>query len=253
MMHKKTCLTELELAQCADAILENRYEGVSSELRNHLLDCDVCASELMMVSEIAGIKEEEKAVKPRNTYKIWVPVLTLAACLIVFFVFRGLFYSPASEGALTPESPISFIERLDNLNAENAKMEIVDTEPDSIADRNKDIQTKVPERMMASLEPCMELEKLVKRSLTATRGSSAIKRISEKVIYTPSQDSLRWSNPTSAKLTIEWYNNKAVQIQQSILKGSAAPIPDFPTGLYYWKLINTDGDLLFCGKVIVED
>ncbi|MGE0079578.1 MAG: hypothetical protein AB7S48_17085 [Bacteroidales bacterium] len=47
-------------------------------------------------------------------------------------------------------------------------------------------------------------------------------------------------------------NNNGENIQSIETQGNGIKIPELKQGLYYWKLINEDFDLLYCGKITVN-
>ncbi|MDO9512203.1 MAG: hypothetical protein Q7J34_10630 [Bacteroidales bacterium] len=252
MIHNTKCLTELQLAECADALFEQRYQTIAEPLKRHISSCDHCASELMMVCEIATLPVD--SVKISSPFRrTLVSIFAVAALLAVFFVLKAIFQPAALPLPKEDSEQMVFKKVFKEFDGSVSNSDSYVAGDDTSKKISRQIIEKVPDGMLASMEPNPDLEKLAGRSLTVTRSSNAVKLISKSFIRLKGMDSLRWSNPARVKLSLEWYNNKAMQIRQTTLNGHSAPIPAFPAGLYYWKLISADGDLLFCGKVIVDD
>ncbi|PKP15533.1 MAG: hypothetical protein CVU06_16385 [Bacteroidetes bacterium HGW-Bacteroidetes-22] len=252
MTHNTNCLTEIQLAECADALFEQRYQSIPEPLKRHISSCEHCASELMMVCEIATLPEDSVKI-PSPYRRILFPLLAIAAVLAVFFVLKAIFQPAALPLPKEDSEQMVFKKIFEEFDGAVSTSDSYVAGDDASKKTNKQAIAKAPKGMLASMEPNSDLEKLAGRSLTVTRSSNAVKLISKSFIHLKGMDSLRWSNPAKSKLSLEWYNNKALQIHQTTLNGHSSPIPALPAGLYYWKLISADGDLLFCGKVMVDD
>lgn len=96
-----------------------------------------------------------------------------------------------------------------------------------------------------------QLEKLAQNYRGSYRGEE-VKVITKGLILFNKTDSMAWQNPNLEPLTIEIYNNKGAQSYSVTTNGNSVKIPNLQNGLYYWKLINQDYDLLFVGKIEVK-
>jgi hypothetical protein len=63
---------------------------------------------------------------------------------------------------------------------------------------------------------------------------------------------LEWNNPEKQVLYVELFNNSGEKIKEITTNESNYHLPMLQPGLYYWKLINENYDLLFVGKIIVK-
>ena len=112
--------------------------------------------------------------------------------------------------------------------------------------------TSPSNKLLASYEPNSELEKLYDNFASAYR-SDDISVVSDRIVRVPANDSLKWSNPSKEIMNVDIFNNKGNRILTLSSNTNGIKIPALDDGLYYWKLINQDFDLLFVGKIFVEN
>lgn len=64
-------LTEEQIAFCAEAINSGKYSSIANNIQDHLIQCNECASEVVMVAEISGEMnfEELKKKKLKSDFK----------------------------------------------------------------------------------------------------------------------------------------------------------------------------------------
>ena len=107
---------------------------------------------------------------------------------------------------------------------------------------------------MLAFAPHPDMEKLVSRSANGTlRGDDLqiITAIEWKTIS--GQLKLEWKNEESALLYIEIFDNQGQTIFKTETNGNFISLNTITRpGRYYWKLLNEDFDLLFCGVIIIE-
>lgn len=248
-------LSEEEIALSAEALLAEDLTQLDTRIREHLDQCAQCSSEVMMVAELSA-DIPDLHITPTKINPIWrYAALLAAAAALVLLVFNlpGLFNSspnPSAEMALVvPDSSMSSVG--------DHKPELISAVNDTIQfqadDKNNSIRTKLTLSNDAlAYAPNEALESLVSNSRVAYRGDDAIKLLSNVEIQFPETDSLVWHNPEKILLTIEWYNNQGVLIQSLETDQEGMTIPSFDNGLYYWKLMNEDFDLLGVGKMVVS-
>ena len=99
-----------------------------------------------------------------------------------------------------------------------------------------------------------ELEKLVERyTETSLRGDFSVNI--KSIIEIKSNEDLvfEWNNTNKENLTLEFFNNSGDKLfEEKTSENRFTTTGLSNSGLYYWKLINEDFDLLFCGKIIVK-
>lgn len=235
-MNEYIHFTEEEVAMVADAINENRYDQLPEAIRVHLSECDECTSEVMSVADITQ-DFNMKAANPKTlSLKRWIYIASIssAAAILIFTIFK--FSQPNGNDNLnllvTTDSAAKSID--------NSLME---------SDTTSEIkENHIEGKNMASLEPNAKLEKLYDNYKTAYRGDD-IQIVTKGVVQYPIQDSLKWINPRKELLTIEILDNQGQIFKKATTKSQGIKIPKLPIGLYYWKLINEEADLLYVGKI----
>ncbi len=238
-MNDKSHFSEEEIAQCADAINDGIYDQLPEKLRKHLSECEQCASEVLMVADIAFNFSIKEAQPKSSRLKRWIYVVSIsaaaAAAVLIFTIFK--FSQPDSNMPLNK----AMIAQTDT----SAK---IDKKGDSSVLMNK---KELENQQIASLEINEKLEKLYRNHQESYRANS-IQIITKGEVAYPAIDSLKWINKTKDKLTVEIFNNNDQEIKSLGTNTSAVKIPKLGTGIYYWKLINEDFDLLYVGKIIVK-
>lgn len=249
-------LSEQEVAQCADAINGNAFNSLPEELREHLSHCDDCASEVLSVTDIAfdfSATNKDGSVLKLSTGKKIAFFTSAAAVLIIAAIYitaQFTFLGSTGRQLATSDSTISqshdslLIAKNKEIHTVQLNQSIEDTSQNPTTDKvNSSDQ-------LANYQPNSEMEKLFDNNASAYRGDD-ITVISDRTVKVPGNDSLKWSNPTKEILNVDIFNNQAQRIQTLRSSEKGIKIPDLSNGLYYWKLINQDFDLLFVGKIIV--
>lgn len=262
-------LSEEQIAQCADAIVGGRYGELDSELRNHLTICDDCAAEVLSVTDIVIDFKANASKGKLIRFKPWVAAVSgVAAVGLIFFVAMALLkQNPNTQNLAENEykfpavgvvdsaeligSPTEEVESLANLEKPEDKSDVVS--PKS-APKQKETPMKskpVDSFSGGSYVPDQTLEILFENFTQAYRGEDIV-ILSSGVTELPGTDSLKWSNPSKEELYVEFFDNTGNRFLTLTERSSGISIPDLNNGLYYWKLINQDFDLLFVGKIVVK-
>ncbi|MFP4556766.1 MAG: hypothetical protein ACLFNU_07835 [Bacteroidales bacterium] len=263
-------LTEEQIAACADAIIDGKYSNLNQDIRNHLAECDECAAEVLNVTEIsidfsAGSSTKGLFIK----FKPWIIATAsiAAAGALLLIAFNATVFSDSDN----VNSPPLALENADNHHGydepystrmsdtsetrlaqekDSAKRQLEDSIKQKVTEK-KESKTELKEDYLLPYGPNETLEKLFNNFTQAYRGED-ITITSKGVTKIPEADSLKWSNPNGEELYVEFFNNKGHRINTLTVNSAGIPLPELDKGLYYWKLINNDFDLLFVGKIIVE-
>jgi len=250
MLNIEKHLTEEEVARCADAIREGSYKDLPLSLREHLAECDNCANEVSLVAEfLHELTSEEK--KTKMPLRLWLAISSVAAASLIVLVVGSFMWSRG-------RSDSNYGDLIVSHDTTSRKTDILKSSRDTVKStteikktENKVVRPKIDERkqMLAVFQPNPDLEKLSSNFAHAYRGDEIIVKSPLELKY-PAVDSLKWLNSNSTELTIEIFNNKGETIKALKTDGNGVKIPPLNQGLFYWKLINEDFDLLFCGKII---
>ncbi len=242
-------LSEVEVAMCADALNSNAYNTLPEYIKTHLEHCDSCASEAMVVAELAEelneVSKGDAAPDKRFTIGRHLWAVVAVAASILFFV--GVYFLN------TPKKTTYKIPLADDMQKSEKQLSethenIHKEETAKWVEENND---KADFEKIACYEPHKDLENLFQR-MQGTHRSHEVEIETPAVFYPVENDTLRWLNPQSMSLYLEIFDNTENEILNHSTNTSQAPLPDLDNGLYYWKLISSDFDLLFVGKIIVE-
>ncbi|NLF41646.1 MAG: hypothetical protein GX587_03025 [Bacteroidales bacterium] len=263
-MNTHSHLTEEEVALCAEAILKGQYESLAPSLHQHLAQCPQCADEVLMVADVAEIPavKSNGRIVPFYARKAFLTVISAAAVILiaVLIIFNfsedynkqvALNQQDNKQAIQHDSLPDSGPAQKDNLNASDSSRFQNNTLP--IDKQNQDISNSKDHQqaLLASYQPDENLEKLAQNFSGSYRGSE-IKIRSKNILHWHQGDSLKWINPNKELLNVEIFNNKGEKKLSLSSSNNNALIPEMPNGLYYWKLINEDFDLLFVGKILFE-
>lgn len=221
-------LSENEIAIAAEHLAENKLNKLDSEIKNHIAECDQCAQEVQVTAEL--FEEEELQAnthKKRNT--IVTTIISLAAILIVFVC--GYQFLNRMEDA-KPEKTLQVL----SLNkSENPDCHILEN------------------KQLLAYATHSNLEKLVERSkVSVTRGRHTEVTVPSILNSSDLTPTLTWNNTSHDSLFIEVLDNNGQVIIEKETISNECKLELKTPGLYYWKLLNDEFDLIFCGKIIIK-
>ncbi|MFW5983012.1 MAG: hypothetical protein ACOCQ4_00810 [bacterium] len=269
-MSKDKHLTYEEIAQCADAINEDNYDKLPSYLRDHLANCELCAAEVMTVSDVSQdieyeLAQDKKKVKRFKINHWHIAAISVAAAVVILFflsplidIGRNKIHEPeiAQEFKNIPviiiddEEDTAYFK--EDYKSGIASIPEIETHVEPEQEITKKTSKKENQKeMLAEYKPNEDLEQLHENMKGAYRSRDITINTAHTIKY-ENKDSLRWENPKKEKLYVEFFNNEGKEIKTLVVDNNQVPIPELSGGLYYWKLINEDFDLLFVGKIIVE-
>ncbi len=276
-------LTEEEIAICSEAINSGDYRSLPVELREHLSHCDECATEVLMVAEIAGEfdfnKKPEKNFREKTQRIIAWSVSIAAAIALVLLVIdqeinpfdndRYLSQNSTTEQTIQNTEPVKE-------TSETTEQQTTSEAPEKIHNQQKNDQaastyptssapgsqapSATPEiqpdtlKFLAHYVPDETLEKLVSRFEGNLRDNGDITiETPVSVVQTENSLIIKWQNPKKKRLIIEVFDNSGERLLEAETNQEEYVLNDLKEGLYYWKLISgSDFELLFCGKITIE-
>lgn len=249
-----TCLSEMQVAECAEAIRDNGLESLPEEIREHIRICDKCASEVLAVSDLINLPEENSERSSRPLFPAWLRWGAAAAVVTLFVVGKFVMQRPLDPTIYSSDQTfVGMTAVADSQTMAHSLPEISgqDSDNDSLVINTR--PSPESEGLIASYTPDQQLEKLSQRSLTGERSEGIVKVLSPNKLEVRSDTArLRWRNADRIQLIVAWFNNKGELIKQVSTNEDSIIVPKFQGGLYYWKLFNGESDLLYCGKVVVK-
>ncbi len=277
MQNKQQHLTPEQIARCADAINSDTYTHLPEFMRFHLLECNQCAAEVVNVAvmssdmENVSIPELEsknarmyrfrKSANKKLLFGIAASVAIIAFALLITLPRDNALYDqneivskqdiPAGDDSMT-----HYAVRTTNEPEEKAAVANAPHFPrDYVSDTNdmkESVSNKRENELLADYEPRPKLEKLYENMQGGYRGGST-EVITPPELYCNEEISLQWKNDSRQTLIVEIFDNKGVEIISNRTTCNNYKLPQLNPGLYYWKLIDKDFELLFVGKLIVRN
>ncbi|MCF8302757.1 MAG: hypothetical protein K9I94_05720 [Bacteroidales bacterium] len=266
-------LSEEEIAQYADALKNGRFKDLPRYIRQHVKECDQCSTEILAIYDLitnedkGDLKttEEELFSLPKRSFReTW---FAIAAGFILLIGIGGFFLLFNK----SPEKPELAEQYLENA-ADTLETQVTDTVPEITTpaeeipekeDAERQTQESSTEKeirkerelLAQAYKPNPDLEVLVNRfDESAYRGNEVEVTTALHITVKRGQNiKLTWKNPAQEELTVELLNNNGERLlEKYTLKEKVSIEKRIAPGLYYWKLYNTDFDLLFAGKITVE-
>lgn len=259
-------LSDEQIAICAEHMNSSTTIELPHDIRQHLKACDQCAHEVLMVaSTIEDIEDSplQTNILPhkKSNKNHWLAIAASVAIILsaTYYIFSDL--------KLTNNLANNNISKISNdsnkiiLNhtPQVKTQKTIDPNINS-SDNNKPqhlkpaiTPTSKPNTELLAYAPNTQLEKLSDRYTSGTLRGDEIKIITPgKITGKPGIIKLEWNNETKQLLILEFFNNKGEKLfEAETIESSFSPNKLQNNGLYYWKLINEDFDLLFCGKIIL--
>jgi hypothetical protein len=243
-----------EIALIAEALANDRLNEIPVHIIEHVKECDQCANEVLLVSEIIYDKESLIST-PTNTKKnrIIKRQYSIAASVIILMGSAILLYNAKknmkekvfSEDNITKEI---FLAEDSTMLANDEKVE------KNVKDTGSSVFSRpAPGNVLAYAEN-EDLEKLADRFIEGAFRGYEIEIKTENTIEIEANNNfkLEWGNDEKQSLFFELFNNRNEKILEVETIDSSIQPENLVSGLYYWKLINQDYDLIFCGKIIIK-
>lgn len=260
-MFEKGHLSEEEVAIYADAIITGKLTEIPSELKNHVQTCDECAEKVLAVTEITEDVLKNKKKTTNNTIPLKKSYWIQIAASIILIIGAGIFiYQKTQKNnnsiQLYSELIDSAIIQVDSstIRKSDIKKLTAQNEKDSnISIEQKKENNSINKNLLAYTEDA-NLEKLVERfTESALRGDFSVDIESTVEIKLNEELVFNLNNKHEKTLILEFFNHSGKKIfEEETTKNTFQTNLLTTPGLYYWKLLNEDFDLLFCGKIIVR-
>jgi predicted DNA binding CopG/RHH family protein len=242
MIESDKHLNPEQIAMCADALNTSTYDNLPESIKIHLEDCDDCAAEVVEVAQISYKYEKNIETKKKHIIfkqRLLYSLASVAAIALIFLVFKSFIHQKNEVSNIATISDTVDLKVTENLSDSSI---ILPSNHELIATDNKnDNKIKV-------YQENKHLETLVNNFQDSYR-SSDIRIISKNTVNCVMPCTLKWDNPHSQELRFELFNNQEEVVFETITKSNQVSIDKIPKGLYYWKLIDADYNLLFVGKI----
>jgi len=256
-------LTDEQIAISAEALNKHSFDSLSPDVKEHMQECDECSHYVLAVSETLQDLSDNETVKSDHHISFTKKALALAASLAIMVSVSFYFYS-----IIKPNHFLIGINDQNSISQENC---IIGNDKESSGlpcqpitqQQAKDKRTRQFEKLdqsnssahqLLAYAPSKQLNTLCERFIDAALRNADVKVESLHHIKSRSnQVELKWSKNNNQVLIVEVYNNTGEVIGEYVTNNSSIK-PNCLTkpGLYYWKLLSEDFDLLFCGKISIH-
>lgn len=247
-----------QVALCAEALNKGNVESLPAYMQKHLSECNDCASSVTMVAELSeNIALESdtggKSGKLSLLYRI------SAAAVILILIGLGFYKGKPSINDNNVAQTNSDTLIVINKSEEYIASDVKNIESNNISDtetvkKQDHIQPAKRDNELLAYATNADLEKLVDRFKTGAMRGDEVEVLSPVVIEGKiGEVVLEWTNTDAQELIVEFFNNNGEKLFEEVLTvSSIKPEKLTNKGLYYWKLINEDFDLVFCGKIKLQ-
>lgn len=246
-------LNEQDIARAAEALSRGTYNQIDVALKEHLSTCSQCAMEVQTTSSIFD-ELKDKAALPSSRPKMSMLRLVsgiAASALITFGTWYVLDKLEMDEQPLVDNTLLQDSVQLVESNEQAPLAELSsNSEEEAIVVTP---QAALQNQDLLAYQSHKDLELLVARfEEGALRGEGISFFVPSTLEGGVDGVKITWENPNEEELILEFFNNLGDKLFESTTNLSyISPTLDKP-GLYYYKVLNEDFDMIFCGRIIVK-
>jgi len=257
-MNTNNHLSEESIAIAAEAMATNTYDKVDVNIKKHIAECDDCAHEVQFVSELSENHEEQtkiidlrRANKSKRNPMFWVAA-SISIAVVASTVFIWIQNDNLSKEILL----VSELETMDEKVFTQETIDSLETVQDirTVTEISEPIQVETSKVLLA-YQAHPDMEALVNRFAddSSHRGFGVEVSSPIEIKQKDKTVTLEWENEESSNITLEVFDNEANKLFEIETTENAYQINQLEkSGLYYWKLLDEEFELVFCGKIILE-
>jgi len=273
-MKNREHLTEDQIAVFAEALSSGTESSLPEEWRNHVYKCDQCAEEVKMVSQIIDDKSKEfankyqkKKNKPFPSRKFMARYAIAASFVVIIglgILFTLNYTSNKNKKLADLDEPQPMADTSEKKSGLAEKPEYAEKKTDKDSARSKEIEndeihtkhqdSKTKNNRLAYV-PENRLERLSDRFIDANMRGDDVSVLSphKMEVKQGSEILIKIKNPENSSLILEFFDNNGEKLFEKETSEETYQVEKLTQpGLYYWKLLNQDFDLLYCGKIVIE-
>jgi hypothetical protein len=256
-------LSEEQIAEIADAINSGDLSSIAQVYLDHIKECDQCADEAMLISEVSEMPDIGRMPSKTSTNRSIKIFAAFAASIALILASYYIFIKPESNNSNIAESTdnIDTIKKAVDVKDEAiAEIDTIVKTPDEEL-KNKIInQNKIQEEIernqnQYAFSENKELENLFQRFNSAPMRNGEFKIISDSILKIEPKDSIHieWEDSylSYSIQIIDNQGNKIISKDNLITNYKSKSTLD--AGLFYWKLLDEDYNLVYCGKILVGE
>jgi len=241
MSESKKHIEEEQIAKAAEQIIAGKPSDIDAQTLEHLEDCAPCAAELVTVMELLEEVPMEQSIRKNKTIPrlYWFGVGLAALIILGFFIFPYLTDNQTSQPVQIVQQKVAEIE-----DTAAAPVQIKKTKPLN-AEAEQPVSTEPAKPQLNEQFESQILE------IQSAYRSEGFKLVSPYYLNNTKHQKLQWQS-SDEEFFIEWWSIDAEILTEQITENTSIEIPQFKSGIYYFKLLNSDYDLLAVGRLTVE-
>ncbi|MBI9034282.1 MAG: hypothetical protein JEZ03_07415 [Bacteroidales bacterium] len=241
-------LSREEISLYAEQLAAGAIANSEQHIAQHIKECDECAQAVLAVTEIlmADLEQDSPVIRPkviRFPVRTMLGIAASVAAVIVLFFYVDFSSNIQQEQLADHQSDI------EEFQQDTQTILLITEDTSYSVSSNHSLGEQ-------GIYPVNErLEQLVDRfSGVAFRGDD-VKIISDSELMATvgEQIILEWSNTDHQLLIIEILDHNEKKIKELETVNDKVMVVLSQNGVYYWKLINQEYDLLFCGRIHVKE
>lgn len=239
----RRCFSEDELAYIAESIQNGCKSSLPLDLLNHLSCCDSCASELLIILETTESRSKHRDLNINK--KSLILTITFSSVAALFGAGLFIFHIIVNTNTST-KSALKTDSKENIAISDNSKTKTTTPNLPKTTFIGKSEQK--PTTSLTQFEPNSDLEKLILRNTIALRGSKTSFTVIENTLNTPPVK-INITDQNTQEFQLLILDNKNQLVKETTFCCKEFIIPKLEKGLFYFKILNTDDDLLYVGKI----
>lgn len=246
-------INEEQIAMVADALNAGDVSSLPADVKAHIAKCDDCANKALIVSELT-LDNNSNTVNLKNSntknpfLKYYIYAIAAASIIILFLVFYLQKPIKVDNNIADSDDSLRTTEQVDTnkITPQTAQTVIKEEYID------KEKLKKVRDKKLVAFVENRKLEDNFCRFSNSEMRSIDLNIISNQTlkIHNTKGLKLEWTKPSSP-IIVELFNNKGEKIMSKETNNAFVDINSIEKeGLYYWKLLDEDYNIIYCGKII---
>lgn len=266
-------LSEETIALAAESLVNTSFKNFAPTIRQHIAECDQCAHEVQMVAELLEESTQKPFINSSTNSSIDIkslrskrstPAFLIAASISLAIIASTIFIWIENDKVSNKIPTLSGLNEIENLYERTFTQETIDSlenltkntpKKNKTKENNSTEQNLRKEEVLLTYQAHPKMETLSNRFKNdAAHRGFGIEIITKSELKVESDKfQLNWNNPEATPLTIEIFDNNAKKILELESDSNTCEIASPKSkGLYYWKLLDDDFELIFCGRILIE-
>lgn len=246
-------LNEEQIAMVADALNAGNVSSLPADVKAHMAKCEDCANKALVVSELSlGVDSKALTLNNSNAknrfHNYYIYLIAAASIIVLFLVFYMQEPIKIDHNIADSGDSLKTTKQVDtNKMAPPSEQTVIKEE---YIDKEK--LNKLRDKKLVAFVENKKFEENFCRFSNSEMRSVDLNIMSNQILKVHNTKGLKleWTKPSSP-IIVELFNNKGEKIMSEETSDSCMDINSIEKeGLYYWKLLDEDYNLIYCGKII---